>query len=255
MVPDWKLERFLTGDLPAEEMKKIEDLESTDEILAQRIKELRDNNVSVLNRFPFDSLSEKIAENEGGKVRSNFGILRFASAAVLVLAVTLVAFISQRDAAMTGTGDARGSDVTTTDVALLESSSDTRIKGFDARMEVWKKTESGIVELKNLDEAREGDEIQLRYSVPQKCFGLLFSMDGNGVVTLHLGDGAKAIALKPGNMNSLPFAYKLDDAPRFEKFFLVTSVREFVVDKNDIDSLLKRSDLNVVDFTLRKVGK
>ena len=65
----------------------------------------------------------------------------------------------------------------------------------------------------------------------------------------------KAIELAPGKMNSLPFAYKLDDAPYFEKFFFVTSPKEFAVEENDIDKLLKRSDVKVVGFTLKKAGK
>ena len=261
MIPDWKIERFLTGDLPEEEMKKIQDLEATDEIFAQRIKMLREDNMAILNKLPFETLSEKFAEAKGAgskQVTLDFRILKLASAAVLVLAVALVALLSQRETVVTG---ANGSDMAyvrdaqNTQFALVETQSDTRIKGMEARMEVWKKTPSGIVQLENMAEANEGDEIQLRFAVPEKCFGLLFSMDGNGSLTMHLGEGSQAVSLAPGKMNSLPFAYKLDDAPYFEKFFLVTSQKEFAVDEKDIDNLLKRNDVNVVSFTLKKVGK
>ena len=80
-------------------------------------------------------------------------------------------------------------------------------------------------------------------------------MDGNGALTLHMGNGVKAVELAPGKMNSLPFAYKLDDAPYFEKFFFVTSPKEFAVEENDVDKLLKRSDVKVIGFTLKKAGK
>jgi len=170
-----------------------------------------------------------------------------------------VAFFTQRETVVTGAEN--GADVAAangaaqTQVALAETPSDTRIKGLDARMEVWKKTPTGIVQLQDLDEVREGDEIQLRYAVPEKCFGILFSMDGNGALTLHMGDGEKSVELAPGKMNSLPFAYKLDDAPYFEKFFFVTSSNEFAVEEKDVDKLLKRSDVNVIGFTLKKAGK
>jgi hypothetical protein len=167
--------------------------------------------------------------------------------------------MTQRETVVTGAnvgGDiAVANGTQNTQVALAETPSDTRIKGLDARMEVWKKTEAGIVQLQDLDEVREGDEIQLRYAVPEKCYGLLFSMDGNGALTLHMGDGAKAVELAPGKMNSLPFAYKLDDAPYFEKFFFVTSPKEFTVEEKDVDQLLKRSDVKVIGFTLKKAGK
>jgi hypothetical protein len=264
MIPDWKLERFLTGDLPEEEMREIRELEVTDEMLARRIEMLREDNKAILNKLPFEALAGKLADAaETANVvntASRFRLLKLVSAAVLVLSVALVAFFTQRETVVTGANVAGGDvaqarDAQDTQVALAETPSDTRIKGLDARMEVWKKTEAGIVQLQDLDEVREGDEIQLRYAVPEKCYGLLFSMDGNGALTLHMGDGAKAIELAPGKMNSLPFAYKLDDAPYFEKFFFVTSPKEFTVEEKDVDQLLKRSDVKVIGFTLKKAGK
>ena len=279
MIPDWKLERFLTGDLPEKEMNEIRELEATDAMLAQRVKMLREDNKAILNKLPFEMLVEKIAAVDAGTVTETAGaanldcansgamknaprftLLKFAAAAVFVLAVAFVAFMAQRETVVAG-GDVPGGDVANaqgvqqTQVAFAETQSDTRIKGMDARMEVWKKTPTGIVQLNDLDEVSEGDEIQLRYSVPEKCFGLLFSMDGNGALTLHMGNGEKAIELAPGKMNSLPFAYKLDDAPYFEKFFFVTSPKEFAVEEKDVDKLLKRSDVKVIGFTLKKAGK
>ena len=268
MIPDWKLERFLTGDLPENEMNKLRELEASDEVFANRVRMLREDNKAILNKLPFETLAERIADAKDAEsvyagtvteTASRFTLVKFAAAAVLVLAVALVAFFAQRETSVMN--ERVGSDVANvngsqnTQVALAENESDTRIKGLDARMEVWKKTPAGIVQLNDLDSVGEGDEIQLRYAVPEKCFGLLFSMDGNGALTLHMGDGVKAIELAPGKMNSLPFAYKLDDAPYFEKFFFVTSPKEFAVEENDVDKLLKRSDVKVIGFTLKKAGK
>ena len=280
MIPDWKLERFLTGDLPEEEMNKLRELEANDAVFANRVKMLREDNKAILSKLPFETLAERIADatDIAGEGRANLGtgaagnavknaaknaprftLVKFAAAAMFVFAVALVAFFAQSETSVMN--ERVGSDVANvngsqnTQVALAENESDTRIKGLDARMEVWKKTPAGIVQLNDLDSVGEGDEIQLRYAVPEKCFGLLFSMDGNGALTLHMGDGVKAIELAPGKMNSLPFAYKLDDAPYFEKFFFVTSPKEFAVEENDVDKLLKRSDVKVIGFTLKKAGK
>lgn len=275
MIPDWKLERFLTGDLPESEMNEIRELEVKDAMLAQRVRMLREDNKAILNKLPFEALAGKLAGSAGTadevrtaqvmgaaqvvRIAPRFSFVKYASAAVLVLAIALVAFFAQRETVVTGAEN--GGDVAVvngaaqTQVALAETPSDTRIKGLDARMEVWKKTPTGIVQLQDLDEVREGDEIQLRYAVPEKCFGILFSMDGNGALTLHMGNGEKSVELAPGKMNSLPFAYKLDDAPYFEKFFFVTSPNEFAVEEKDVDKLLKRSDVNVIGFTLKKAGK
>ena len=266
MIPDWKLERFLTGDLPEEEMNKLRELEANDAVFANRVKMLREDNKAILSKLPFETLAANLGTDAAGNAAKNaaknavrFTLVKFAAAAMFVFAVALVAFFAQSETSVMN--ERVGSDVANvngsqnTQVALAENESDTRIKGLDARMEVWKKTPAGIVQLNDLDSVGEGDEIQLRYAVPEKCFGLLFSMDGNGALTLHMGDGVKAIELAPGKMNSLPFAYKLDDAPYFEKFFFVTSPKEFAVEENDVDKLLKRSDVKVIGFTLKKAGK
>jgi len=261
MIPDWKLERFLTGDLPEEEMNKLREFEAQDAFFANRVKMLREDNKAILSKLPFEVLAANLgtATDTAAKNAPRFTLVKFAVAAMFIFAVAMVAFFAQRETSVMN--ERVGSDVANvngsqnTQVALAENESDTRIKGLDARMEVWKKTQAGIVQLNDLDSVGEGDEIQLRYAVPEKCYGLLFSMDGNGALTLHMGDGVKAIELAPGKMNSLPFAYKLDDAPYFEKFFFVTSPKEFAVEENDIDKLLKRSDVKVVGFTLKKAGK
>lgn len=270
MIPDWKLERYLTGDLPEGEMREIRELEKTDEIFAGRVKMMREDNAAILKKLPFERLSEKMDARELGSGRganlnnaglngANFRLVKFAAAAALVLAVVSVALFSQREIGPdAGTQVASGAQVM--DVAMVDASEipggagDTRIKGLDARMEVWKKTGDSAVQMSNLGEAREGDEIQLRYAVPEKCFGMLFSMDGNGTLTMHMADGSSAVALEPGKMTTLPFAYKLDNAPKFEKFFLLTSRVAFELDANNIDALLKSKDVHNVSITLRKVG-
>lgn len=253
MIPDWKLERYLTGDLPESDMREIREMEATDEIFAGRVKMLREDNAAILKRLPFEKLSEKIATmpgrsnaGAGNMVRVNFKLVKFAAAAALVLAVVTVALFSQRSLSEQNTQ--------LMEVAMADVSGDDglRIKGLSARMEVWKKTGDSAVQMENLGEAREGDEIQLRYAVAEKCFGLLFSMDGNGTITMHMGHGNRAVELEPGKMTTLPFAYKLDNAPKFEKFFFLTSKNEFELNAGDIDASLKQEGVKTVSLTLRK---
>ena len=209
MIPDWKLEKYLTGDLPAEEMREIREMEAADEIFANRVKMLREDNAAILKRLPFEKLSEKIAAmpgrsnaGAGNMVRVNFKLVKFAAAAALVLAVMTVAVFSQRSLSeQGGTVLATAANTQVMEVAMADASGDdgVRIKGLSARMEVWKKTGDSAVQMENLGEAREGDEIQLRYEVEKKCFGLLFSMDGNGTITMH-----------PNSRSSFFFFFKMN---------------------------------------------
>ena len=269
MIPDWKLERYLTGDLPESDMREIREMEAADEIFANRVKMLREDSKAILQKLPYDRLAERLDSLPGRSVSgsgmfagngklANFSIVKFAAAAALVLAVMTVAVFSQRSISQEGgtvlANNADGSQVM--EVAMVAGSEagddGLRIKGLSARMEVWKKTGDSAVQMENLGEVREGDEIQLRYAVAEKCFGLLFSMDGNGTITMHMGHENRAVELEPGKMTTLPFAYKLDNAPKFEKFFFLTSKKEFELNAGDIDASLKQEGVKTVSLTLRK---
>ena len=235
-------------------------MEEVDEIFANRVKMLREDNAAILKKLPFEKLSEKIAmmprrsnAGAGNTVRVNFKLVKLAAAAALVLAVVTVALFGQRSLSeQGGTVLATAANTQVMEVAMVDQNDGLRIKGLSARMEVWKKTGDSAVQMENLGEAREGDEIQLRYAVAEKCFGLLFSMDGNGTITMHMGHENRAVELEPGKMTTLPFAYKLDNAPKFEKFFFLTSKSEFELDAGNIDASLKQDGVKTVSLTLRK---
>jgi hypothetical protein len=66
--------------------------------------------------------------------------------------------------------------------------------------------------------------IQLKYSAKGAKYGVIFSIDGRGTVTLHYPGGAETPStLDAGGTHALDFSYELDDAPDFERFFFVTA--------------------------------
>ena len=251
-ISDFKLERYLLGELPEKEMRELQERELSDEIFAARVREMREQGKRFLAENPFAALDDKLDAIEDSKSSvdglPNVLWLTVAAAVVIALGIFSVVALSRDDA----TYDNHSASM---EVAMADVDNGTRIKGMQATLEVWKKTGDSAVQMVNLGNAYEGDEIQLRYRVPQKCFGMLISMDGNGTITMHMGEGDKAIELEPGKMTTLPFAYKLDNAPKFEKFFLLTSQNSFGIDGNDIDKSLKQTGVETVSFTLRKVEK
>lgn len=251
-ISDFKLERYLLGDLPEGEMQALREREACDEIFAARVKQLREEGKSFLAENPFSTIENKLENAERSEILPNRSFntlwLKVAAALVIALGVFSAVVLNRNVTTYEGSG-------TSMEVALADTDDGTRIKGMSASLEVWKKTGDSAVQMVNLGDAFEGDEIQLRYRVPQKCFGMLFSMDGNGTITMHMGEGDKAIELEPGKMTTLPFAYKLDNAPKFEKFFLLTSEKAFEIDGNDIDKSLRQPGVENVSFTLRKVEK
>jgi len=84
-------------------------------------------------------------------------------------------------------------------------------------------------------EVRPGDVVQVGYMAVGAKFGAIVSIDGRGTVTWHLpavGRGGAAV-LAPKGERWLSDSYELDDAPSFERFFLVTSDRFFDVEAVD----------------------
>lgn len=247
-ISDFKLERYLLGELPEVEMAALRKREAEDELFAARVKMMREEGERFLAENPFSGLEDKLENDQRSVERSLW--LRVAAVLVVAFGIFSVVVLNRQTDIVNESSATSGMDV-----AMADVDNGTRIKGMTAGLEVWKKMGDSAVQMVNLGEAREGDEIQLRYRVPQKCFGMLFSMDGNGTVTMHMGEGNRAVELEPGKMTTLPFAYKLDNAPKFEKFFLLTSGEMFEFDGNDIDKTLKKDGVESVSFTLRKVEK
>lgn len=268
-VSDFKMEQYLIGALPENEMQELRDREASDEIFAARVAALKEQNEKILAENPFEKLSVELdradlvngsltdAGNRAGSMTFKFGVMKIAAAVIVALGIFSAVIIGGRDEIVQmDAAQQAGSDVAMAAGSVENGSyGETRIKGMQARMEIWKKTAEGVAQMEEKGLASEGDELQLRYVVPEKCFGMLISMDGNGVVTVHMGQGAQAIAVEPGKMNTLPFAYKLDDAPHFEKFFLLTSKNEFSVSEKEFDKSLNQEGVQVVSFTVRKQAK
>ncbi|HUX20036.1 MAG TPA: hypothetical protein VMW69_02280 [Spirochaetia bacterium] len=107
-----------------------------------------------------------------------------------------------------------------------------RIKGVGPVLHVYRETSKGVELLPNGSPASVHDLLQLSYISSGAEYGMIFSVDGSGTVTLHYPEGSKSSArLKSGGEVALPYSYELDNAPSFERFYFVTSTREFPVDE------------------------
>jgi len=108
-----------------------------------------------------------------------------------------------------------------------------RIKGptltatLGPRLGVHRKAAQGIQRLHNGDTAQQDDVIQISYVSAGTRHGVILSLDGGGVVTLHYPNHPSAsCGLIARGEQPLADAYKLDDAADFERFIFVTSPSE-----------------------------
>jgi hypothetical protein len=111
----------------------------------------------------------------------------------------------------------------------------TTIKGAPAaekaRLYVYRHASGGDQRLTDGERAAPGDLLQLAYAATAGGFGLLLSIDGAGTVTQHWPEpgSTRAAPLHVGGEVRLPSAYELDNAPAFERFFLVRADAPFEV--------------------------
>ncbi|GBU22852.1 hypothetical protein R80B4_02764 [Fibrobacteres bacterium R8-0-B4] len=246
-ISDRALERYLLGELPADELAAISAQESADGGLRDRIAALRRSDAEILEVYPPTRMARRIAtalaeRTDRARKRRTERIPIFAIPAAVCAALLILLPITTRT-----TGPA---------APYYED----RVKGVGLTapaIEVWRKEGADARKLAPLTAAKTGDLVQLRYIVPEFCYGAVISVDGRGVLTVHLsGESGKAAPLTPGRPVALENSYQLDDAPLFETFYLVTAKDNFDIESVKQSLRDKKQSLStdqiITTFTLRK---
>lgn len=99
-----------------------------------------------------------------------------------------------------------------------------RIKGLQPHLVLHRQQGDAVQPLAAPAEARAGDVLQVSYVAAGAAHGIVLSIDGGGVVTLHHPRAEHGgTALRQDGAVRLPQAYELDAAPGFERFVFVTA--------------------------------
>ena len=238
-IPDWKLERFRLGELPDDELTSIRSQLKRDAELRARVDALELSDRELLSRYPARWMSNAVEARQaspsvGRNVppRRSPGRTRprrvaWAWAAVPITAVLLVLLIPQiaPDRPSTeprGPGDGLSGST---------EGAEVRIKGNGPALHLIRQTASGAEGLADSDYATEGDLILIQYDPAGRRYGCIFSVDGRGVLTQHLPvTGDSSASLESDQRQSVEFAYELDDAPRWERFYFLASEEPFALD-------------------------
>jgi hypothetical protein len=219
-LSDYWLERYALRELPEKKMKKIHRLLETQDGLRQRLEDIQASNTAVLGQYPSGRQAAQIQEKFEARSRVTAArqpnpALRWALpgttlAAAAVLGLCLLPgnfFPWQRAGA--------GGDT-------------TRLKGMETGLTIYRQQAAAAELLQPYAYAQRGDLLQIGYVSVLEPYGVILSLDGRGTVTLHYPESARAIPkLQTRRKALLPKAYELDDAPAFERFFLVTSSSPF----------------------------
>lgn len=214
-VPDWKLERFLLNELGEPEMEEIRRALAMDERLRARMDALAESNSDILRQYPRDWMGRQIRERLGqelvaGRVgrrksRRWFTAGKLVPAGLLAAIAVAVFLLPNR-----------------TPPTNPKAPDGVRLKGATTQLLLYRKTASGSEELKDGDLAAAHDLVLIQYQTTDRGYGVILSVDGRGVVTRHLPQhGNQAVRIDPGRVQSLDYAYELDEAPYWERFYLV----------------------------------
>jgi hypothetical protein len=205
-VSDWQLEQFLAGELDAAAAANVTSaLERAGEV--GRLEALRASNAEILQAHPPSRVADEV-RRRAERERTPAPSWRMWAPGMAGAALAVMVAIALRPPP---SGDSPG-----------EQPDTVRFKG-DPQLLVYRKSGNESNLLGNGASGRRGDLIQLKYGPSHARYGVVVSVDGRGNATLHFPASAADSTALSGSGAALPHAYELDDAPVFERFFLVTS--------------------------------
>ena len=210
-LPDWLVERAALDEVPPASRDRIAAADPTE--LAETIAALRERNAAELAAHPAGPAIAQITARIAATTKRRSHTLRWGLFGLATTAAAVMLVIRL------------GSHTAARPEQLHDDNDGVRVKG-PARLVVFRQVGDQAERLEQDAVARAGDLLQLRYDTGRHGYGVIASVDGAGVVTLHFPSSedappeATAMAKKS---TTLPHAYALDDAPRFERFFFITA--------------------------------
>lgn len=224
VIPDIILEQYVLGELSESKMSEIKKISESDSSIYRRINDIKTSNAEILAKYPPSLMCEKISEavlqaGKGNKTK----LLHFipipaigaVAATILFLFIFPIRIHHPSTSGTIGTISSVGTSTNTADVI--------RTKGGNSYLGIFRKTNSEPEQLKDGSVAHEGDILQIVFQSTHP-YGVIFSIDGRGNVTLHYPDsGQSSTKIEKGKRIFLEKAYQLDNAPEFERFFFIAS--------------------------------
>jgi hypothetical protein len=228
IISEYYLERYALGELPDEETEEVGRMVAADPELQSALENIESSNREILALYPPPMVKANLSTQLTEMQKRSFPlkrVLAISSAAVVLLTIILVLPLLKKKPGIVYTDAER-------DVTLIKGI--PKVDLSVTQLLVYRKMQDQVEMLADGDHARAGDLLQLAYVATEESYGMIFSIDGRGLITLHFPEGSgESTKLELNKQFSLPNAIELDDAPGFERFFLVTSRTPI-----DVDSVL-----------------
>ncbi|MBN2441471.1 MAG: DUF4384 domain-containing protein [Spirochaetales bacterium] len=222
-ISDLKLERYILGELTGEEKNEINILIKSDAALAARYQAILSSNNEILTLYPPEGLglniqwkyNREVEQNRKRKRMFTMRSLSFAGAFLSIFILLFVLIPSEKFP-----------------FPILQQNEIVRPKG-EMSIKIFRKTQDGAELLSSGTTVKSNSSFQIKYFAANQKYGIIFSIDGSGYVTLHFPTSRNgSLLLDNGKEVALPESFRLDEAPGFERFFFVASKESFEL--NDV---------------------
>lgn len=217
-ISEYYLERYALGELPEEEKEEIHLLSSSIPEIQAALEEIKSSDRDILALYPPLTVKASLMTQLGETSKKPFPlkrVLTISSVAAAVLILILVIPLLKQKPSIIYPDTEQGA---------------TLVKGIlnvdlsKTQLLVYRKIQDQVEILADGNQARPGDLLQLAYVAAKEPYGMILSIDGRGAVTLHFPGGQEeSTKLVLNKQSLLPNAIELDDAPKFERFFFLTS--------------------------------
>jgi hypothetical protein len=215
-VPDLLLERYRLGEMQLDERERLERSLEQDAELRLRLEELERSDAEIRRSHPPEWLAARVRERLPKAAPRRRPFWARGWPLPLAVAATVLVILAPRLLEPPHPGSGPAGEIA------------DRIKGLEPALSLHRKTVGGSELLAEGALVRAGELVRIGYRSAGRPYGVILSLDGRGAVTLHLPrTGEHAAHLRSGDTVLLDRAYELDDAPRWECFYLVTSEAPF----------------------------
>jgi hypothetical protein len=225
-IPSLLLEQWRLGELnPPRKNKLIE--EFGDERIQRELAALEREEDAFLQKLPPLSATENPREQKAATVlplrRSPW---RYAAPLMIAAVALFLLYLPQQK---------KSTDSFSGDDILL--------KGDAKPLVVYKQTADGPLPLADGAVVKAGDVIQLVYNAGNFDYGAIISVDAAGQVTWHWPEEPSTMGkLSKGPSTPLKNSFKLDNSPRYERFFFLRS--EKPLENLELNPLVDHKDLS-----------